>query len=199
MTKRRTWPLMELGLLGEHQAANAAVAVACVEQLRAAGWHVPDTAVAAGLANVCWPARLEVLSQSPLVVLDCAHNVASAEALAQTLQVSFPPARRLLVFASSNDKDVAGIFRVLAPHFQHAFLTRYGNNPRSVTPEELAGFLQRSANMPCTLFPTAAHAWQAARNLAGPSDLICITGSVFLAGELRPLIIGGWESGTVRK
>src|SRR5207237_4066822 len=121
MTKRRTWPAMELSLLGEHQAANAAVAVACVEQLREAGWHLSDAAVARGLAHVDWPARLEVLGHQPLVVLDCAYNVASAAALVQTLQVSFPPARRLLVFASSNDKDVPGIFRVLGPHFQHAF------------------------------------------------------------------------------
>jgi dihydrofolate synthase/folylpolyglutamate synthase len=189
VTKRQTWPVMQLGLLGEHQAANAAVAVACIEQLRSAGWHVPDAAVAAGLANVLWPARLEVLSHRPLVVLDCAHNVASAEALAQTLQTSFPPARRLLVFASSNDKDVAGIFRVLAPYFKHAFLTRYGNNPRSVPPDELAGFLQRSSDLPCTVCPIPADAWQAARAMAAPADLICITGSVFLAGELRPLIL----------
>src|SRR5207253_2683166 len=168
LTKRRTWPAMELSLLGEHQAANAAVAVACVEQLRAAGWQVSDAAVAGGLANVDWPARLEVLSHHPFVVLDCAHNVASAEALAQTLQASFPPARRLLVFASSNDKDVAGIFRVLGPHFQHVFLTRYGKNPRSIPPGELAGLLQRSADVPCTPCPTAAEAWQAARSLAGP-------------------------------
>src|SRR5262249_19397478 len=66
-TKQRTWPVMELGLLGEHQAANASVAVACIELLRAAGWQVPDAAVAEGLARVCWPARLEVLSHHPLV------------------------------------------------------------------------------------------------------------------------------------
>jgi dihydrofolate synthase/folylpolyglutamate synthase len=182
--------MMELGLLGEHQAANAAVAVAGIEQLRAAGWRIPDAAVAAGLAQVRWPARLEVLNHRPVVVLDCAHNVASAEALAQTLEVSFPPARRLLVFASSNDKDVAGIFRSLAPHFQHAFLTRYGNHARSVLPEELAGFWQRSTDRPYTSCPNAAEAWQAAWNLAGPADLICVTGSVFLAGELRPIILG---------
>jgi dihydrofolate synthase/folylpolyglutamate synthase len=190
ITKRRAWPRMELNLLGEHQAANAAVAVACVEQLRAAGWHISDTAVAGGLANVYWPARLEVLRHRPLVVLDCAHNVASAEALARTLQVSFPPAKRFLVFASSDDKDVAGIFRVLGPQFQHVFLTRYGNNPRSMSPEELAGLLQRSADVSFATYSRAADAWQAARTLAEPADLICIAGSVFLAGELRPIILG---------
>jgi dihydrofolate synthase/folylpolyglutamate synthase len=194
MTKRRTWPVMDLGLLGEHQAANAAVAVACVEQLRAAGWQLPDAAVAAGLANVRWPARLEVVNHCPLVVLDCAHNVASAEALAQTLEVSFPPVRRLLVFASSNDKDVAGIFRVLAPYFQHFFLTRYGNNPRSIPPEDLAGLLRRSADVSFTTCPTAGDAWHAARWAAHASDLICVTGSVYLAGELRPIILSDTQS-----
>ncbi len=189
-TDRRAWPLMELGLLGEHQAANAAVAVACVEQLRAAGWHVPDRAVLAGLASVSWPARLEVMDHRPLVVLDCAHNVASASALVETLQASFPPARRLLIFASSNDKDIPGMFRVLAPHFAHAFLTRYTNNPRSVPPEDLAEFLRRSAELSCTVCPTAAKAWEAALAQARSDDLICITGSVFLAGELRPLLVG---------
>ena len=64
VTRQRTWPTMELKLLGEHQAANAAVAVACVEQLRAEGLAVNDPAVAAGLAGVCWPARLEVLRRA---------------------------------------------------------------------------------------------------------------------------------------
>ncbi len=188
-TRRRSFPVMPVGLLGEHQAANAAVAVACVERLQEAGWHVPDEALAWGLANVSWPARLEIVRRRPLTVLDCAHNVASAEALVQTLRASFPAGRRLLVFACSEDKDVAGIFRVLAPEFAHAFLTRYGNNPRSCSPEELRELMRRSGDIPCTLSANATAAWQAARAMAGPEDLICITGSVFLAGELRPLLV----------
>jgi dihydrofolate synthase/folylpolyglutamate synthase len=178
-TERRSWPPMELSLFGPHQAANAAVVVACVEQLRCEGWHIPDRAVAEGLAEVSWPARLEVVGRRPFVVLDCAHNVASAVALVQTLETSFHAARRLLVFAGSSDKDLPGMFAVLAPHFAHAFLTRYTDNPRAVP----------AGGGPMTLCPTPAAAWQAARALARPDDLICITGSVFLAGELRPLLV----------
>ena len=181
---------MEVELLGEHQAANAAVAVACIEQLRAAGWRISDEAVAAGLANVRWPARLEVLGYRPLVVLDCAHNVASAEALVKTLESSFPPARRLLIFASSNDKDVAGMFRAIDGAFTHAFLTRYGHNPRSVPAENLEELLQCNSGISSTICPSAAEALAAARRMAAPDDLICITGSVFLAGELRPILVG---------
>lgn len=190
-TKRRHWPEFELNLLGDHQAANAAVAIACVETLQAEGWRLPDAAVAAGLAEVSWPARLEIAARRPLIVLDCAHNVASALALVRTLQTSLPPARRLLIFAGSSDKDLAGMFRVLAPHFAHAFLTRYTDNPRSVPAERLAELLRANGDVPATLCRTPAEAYQTARAAASPDDVIVITGSVFLAGELRPLLVGG--------
>ena len=190
-TERRRWPEFELNLLGDHQAANAAVAVACVETLQSEGFRLSDAAVAAGMADVSWPARLEVVARKPLIVLDCAHNVASALALVRTLQASFPPARRLLIFAGSSDKDLAGMFRVLSPHFAHAFLTRYTNNPRSVSAERLAELLSDNGHLPFTLCPTPADAFQAARAAASPDDILVITGSVFLAGELRPLLVAG--------
>ena len=188
-TRSRTWPAQTLGLLGGHQAANAAVGVACVEELRQSGLIIPDVAVSSGLASVDWPARMEVLGTRPIVLLDCAHNVASAEVLAETLEASFPPCRKCLIFASSNDKDVTGMFRVLAPHFFHVILTRYGNNPRSVAPEELADILSQTANVPASVCASAALAWQEAKKIAAANDLICIAGSVFLAGELRPILL----------
>jgi dihydrofolate synthase/folylpolyglutamate synthase len=192
-TKERTWPALELGLLGEHQAANAAVVIACVEELRRQGWYLPDAAVAGGLREVFWPARLEVVARRPFIVLDCAHNVASAVALAETLDASFPPGRRLLVFAGSADKDVAGMFRVLAPRFAQAFFTRYTDNPRGVAPEELARLWSAVSAAPVTLCAAPADALRSARTAAGADDLVCIAGSVFLAGELRPLLVGDEE------
>ncbi len=185
---RRVWPWLELSLLGEHQAANAALAVACIEQLLEAGWVIPDAAVAAGLAATDWPARMEVVGRRPLVVLDCAHNTASAEALVRTLRESFPPCRRLLIFAASNDKDLAGMFRILGPHFAHVFLTPYLGSARSTSPERLAEVLRAVEGPPSMQCAAPAAAWEAARAAAGPDDLICITGSVFLAGEMRTLL-----------
>jgi dihydrofolate synthase/folylpolyglutamate synthase len=198
ITDRRHWPVMEVGLLGEHQAANAALAVAVVEHLREEGIAIDDQAVATGLAGVRWPARMEVLGRRPMVVLDCAHNVASVQAVVDTLQASFPSAgaqagKWLLIFASSSDKDLAGMLRVLAPCFDHLYLTRYRHNPRSVLPEQLAAVLGGGPGVAFTTHPTAAEAWQAARAAAGPNDLICVTGSVFLAGELRPLVRGSGD------
>ena len=130
-TERREWPAFDMELVGDHQAANAALVVAAVEELRRQGLYIPDVAVADGLAHVHWPARLEAVGHAPLVLLDCAHNVASAQALLDTLQASFPlqsSGRRILIFASSRDKDVAGMLALLAPHFAHVIFTRFADN-----------------------------------------------------------------------
>jgi dihydrofolate synthase/folylpolyglutamate synthase len=81
------------------------------------------------------------------------------------------------------------MLRLLAPHFEHVYLTRYAHSSRSAAPEHMAELLRRTADVPCTLSSTAAEAWQAARATAEPDDLICVTGSVFLAGELRPWLV----------
>ena len=188
-TRKRVWPWMELKLLGEHQAENAALVVACVEELRSQGWTISDDATAAGLAGAVWPARMEVLGREPLVILDCAHNPASAEALTRTLLTSFPLGRRLLVFAGSSDKDLAGMFRFLAPHFAHAFLTPYLGSARSTPPEQLAQLWRAAGGSTATLCRAPGEAWDSARQMAAPDDLICVTGSIFLAGEMRPLLV----------
>jgi dihydrofolate synthase/folylpolyglutamate synthase len=188
-TRHRSWPWLELNLLGEHQAANAAVTIAAIEELRSQRWHLPDEAVVPALAELQWPARMEVVRRRPLVVLDCAHNVASAWAVVDTLQTCFPPARRWLVFAGSGDKDLPGMFEVLAPHFTHVFLTRFTTNPRAVSPEKLAALLESRASIPYSLHATPDDACMAALDRAGVADIICVTGSVFLAGELRPLLL----------
>jgi dihydrofolate synthase/folylpolyglutamate synthase len=195
VTDRQRWPAMQIGLLGEHQAANAAVAVATVEELRQQGVPIENAAVVSGLASVAWPARLEVVQRRPLVVLDCAHNLASAEALVETLRSSFPPwqratsgPRRHLIFGGSSDKDLEGMFRVLTPHFSDLYLTRYSHSPRSVAPVRLGDMVRRISDISFTVCPSAEEAYQAARAAAGPEDVICITGSVYLAGELLPLV-----------
>lgn len=189
-TFRQWWPWMDLGLIGQHQAANAAGVVASVETLRREGLVIDDAAVARGLANVHWPARLEIVGTSPLVLLDCAHNVASAQALVDTIRDSLVvTGSKQLVFAVSNDKQVAEILAVLAPCFDHFHLTRYGNNPRCLPPETAGELLRRARpDVCCTLHENAAEALRSAQSDAGPDGLVVVTGSVFLAGEVRPLV-----------
>jgi dihydrofolate synthase/folylpolyglutamate synthase len=186
------WPWMDLGLHGQHQAANAAGVALVVEVLRDEGMVISDEAVADGLAHVDWPARLEVMGTEPLVILDCAHNVASAQALIDTIQDSFEtPGKKALILAVSTDKQVSEMLQVLGPRFDRFYLTRYSNNPRCMPPRQAAGLLREIyPDSVISIHEDAAEALCQARQQAGPKDLIAISGSVFLAGELRPLLVG---------
>jgi len=175
-----------VGLLGEHQRANAGCAVAALNVLRSAGMHLPEKAVAVGLANVRWPARVEVVSTSPCVILDSAHNVPSAEALVHALAELAIPGRKRIVFAVSNDKQYPEMLSILAAYFDEFHLTQYGNNPRCVPSETLGPLVPQGK--PVHIHATAAEAWHTARSACKPDDLACVTGSVFLAGELQALV-----------
>lgn len=189
---RPTPPGLTTNLLGRHQLHNAALAVAAIDCLRATGMPIADNAVHRGLRQVKWPARVEHLADRPTIILDSAHNVPSAEALVHTLQECFPAAgAKRVVFAVSSDKPVGEILRVLAGYFDHFHLTQYANNPRSVPPEKLAALLTEVApGKSFHVHANAIAAWTAACAAAAASDLVCITGSVFLAGELRPWLVG---------
>lgn len=177
-------PQVELALLGSHQGANAAVALATLLELRRQGWRLPEDAVRRGLAELSWPARIETIGRRPLVVIDAAHNVASIEALLRTLEESFSPRRRLLIFATTKDKDVGGMLRLLLPRFERVIFTRYQNNPRGVPPDELLSLAEPLAAK-CAVAPDPGSAWAVARAWAAPEDLICVTGSFFIAAEVR--------------
>jgi dihydrofolate synthase/folylpolyglutamate synthase len=182
-----------LAMPGEHQAANAACAVAAVLRLNERGWEVSEDAIRAGLAIARCPARIELLSGQPAVVLDVAHNPASIAALLDVLDERLPGRRKVLIFASSKDKDYAAMLRLVLPRFDAVVLTQYIENPRAMEAEQLAEVAREmtaSARRPAVIevAATPAEALACARHLAGPEDAICITGSFFLAAELRPLL-----------
>lgn len=183
--QRRTLGKIAVGLLGRHQAANAAVALATIGQLQQAGWRLDETAARRGLCEAHCPARVELVAREPTVVIDAAHNLASIQALLDTLGESFSPQRSILVFASTRDKDLAGMLRLLLPHFDEVIFTRYQNNPRGVPPEELAALAAGTAATAPIVCPDPVTAWEEARSRVGPEDLICVTGSFFIAAEMR--------------
>jgi dihydrofolate synthase / folylpolyglutamate synthase len=186
-----------LRLLGRHQAANAAVALAALQELQQTGWNIPEAAIRRGLAELAWPARIEVVARRPTVVLDAAHNVASIEALLEVLDESFAANRRLLVFGTTLEKDVSGMLERLLGRFDHVIFTRYLHNPRAVPIEQLQTLAAEIScrNTPCAVAQwnsqapseaaTPGDAWATVHRLAKPDDLVCITGSFFLAAEMR--------------
>jgi dihydrofolate synthase / folylpolyglutamate synthase len=188
-TWRNTWTELPLPLVGEHQAANAAVAVAAAEVLIELGWQIPPAAIPEGIGRVRWPGRIELVARRPTVIVDTAHNWAAVAALLRTLEESFPARRRVLIFAATRDKDVAGMLRQLLPRFDSIVLTCFQNNSRSVPVEELQRLAQRVGDYPLHAVAEPATAWRLARRFAGPEDLVCVTGSFFIAAELRDLIL----------
>jgi len=179
-----------LGLLGRHQADNAGVALAALAELRQQGWIVPESAVRQGLAEVRSPARVEVIGRHPLVIIDAAHNVASVAALVETLDESFSARPRTLVFATTREKDVEGMLRLLLPRFDRAILTRYLGNPRYVPPEELAAVARSLGGYRVQTLPHPAAVFEELANGAAEQGLICVTGSFFIAAEMRTLLAG---------
>jgi len=179
---------LSLRMLGRHQAANAAVALAVLAELSHGGRAIPEEAIRTGLATVGCPARVEVVARRPAIVLDAAHNRASIEALLKVLDESFSAARRLLVFATSDDKDFRGMLSCLMDRFDEVIFTRYLKNPRAVSPQQLQQLAAELTGRPSTVAAEPAGALEEIRRRAAPDDLICITGSFFLAAEIRRLL-----------
>jgi dihydrofolate synthase/folylpolyglutamate synthase len=191
-TWRTDWGVLDVPLLGPHQAHNMAVALAGLDALAEVepSLSVSPADAARGFAGLGWPARVEVMGSRPWLVVDGAHNVASAAALAETLRSHFPDVPRVLVFGTTRDKDLPGQLRELLPLFRDRVATRYLHNPRAVPPEEAAAAAEAFDGRPAVVARDPAEALEAARRLAGPDGLVCVTGSLFLAAEARAVVLG---------
>ncbi|MEI7852844.1 MAG: folylpolyglutamate synthase/dihydrofolate synthase family protein [Planctomycetota bacterium] len=187
-TQKKQWPWMEMILLGEHQAANAAIVVSAVEELRLLGFVISDEAVQWGLGNTKWPARMQVICKSPWVVIDCAHNGASAAALVRTIKESFPEVPRVLLFGASADKDISGMFKEFSGIFTKVIFAQSINSPRAAKPEELLDIWAQNSTGEAFLGETLEEAGRKAFFATPNPGILCITGSVFLAGEISPIL-----------
>jgi len=179
---------LTIPLLGEHQLENAATAVAAIEALASRGVTIPKQSIVDGLTKVHWPGRLEVLSHKPIFVVDGAHNADSARRLKEALEQYFDFERMILIIGASSDKDVAGIIGELAPLATVAIAT-HSRHPRALAPSLLLEQLA-SRGVTTELTESVAAAASRALALAGPRDIICATGSLFVAAEAREYMKG---------
>lgn len=188
-----------LPLHGEHQAHNAAVALAAVEAFFGAGAQrqLDVDAVRAGFAAVTCPGRLERMRSAPTVFIDAAHNPAGAAALAQTLADGFDFRMLVGVLSVLADKDADGILAALEPVFDSVVVTHNGS-PRALDVETLALAAQErfgadrvitAANLRDAIDAATALVDEATAEEAGASSGtgIVITGSVVTAGAARTL------------
>lgn len=185
MTWRRRYDGLTLPLLGEHQRRNAAVAVAALEALCEVfplRLRLEESHVRRGLANVRLRGRIEVMSENPTVILDVAHNPVSLRALGETLSVHYPGKRVVLLLGISRDKDVKESLRQIIPIASAAVFTGIGH-PRGVDPRELCRMAQElSPGFVCESEPDIEKGLRRALELTESGDILCITGSFYLAG-----------------
>ena len=173
----------DLPLLGRHQLRNAAVALETVAALRARGWRIPDAAVHAGLAQVRWPARFEVLRRAPWFVLDGGHNPQCAQTVVDNLARYFPGRRITLLVGVLADKDYPAMLAALDTQAA-AYIAATPLSPRALPAAELGDYLKRFGK-PVTVCADPAQAAELALAHAAPEDVICAVGSLYMAGAIR--------------
>lgn len=171
-----------MALEGDHQISNAVVAVRLLELLHRDGIAVPRRAIVRGLETVDWPGRLDrrLLPDGRQALLDAAHNVEGAKALASYLRTA-GLAGLPMVFGASSDKDLDDMLAALAPVAGALFLTR-ASNTRAAEPSDLAVRARSAApTVPMELRREPLDAMSAAWRR---SDRIVVAGSIFLLGDV---------------
>lgn len=181
-TNSNSYPQLNIPLLGYHQFVNATTALAGLECLKQQGYIVPKASVYTGFKNVQWNGRIQLIKSSPIVVLDGAHSPVSMEALCRTLRESFRYTQITFIVSLMRDKNLITIGNIVSEVADTVIATQVADNPR-VMP---AGTIQDAWTGICskvTAYPTPEKAMAKALADASPTDLICITGSLYLVGQ----------------
>ena len=177
------WPDMQTRLMGRHQVDNAAISLAACELLNRSGASISEENCRQGLLSLHWPGRLEIVSESPRIILDGAHNLVAAQNLAAFLARETDKRPITMVIGILDDKPYKAMLSALVPVTQKVIFTR-PKIDRGLPPETLyAEAKQYGKEM--TLLPDVQQAVQQAVNQAAPDDIICVAGSLYVVGEAR--------------
>jgi dihydrofolate synthase/folylpolyglutamate synthase len=172
---------ISIPLLGSYQLENVATAVAALEALSLRGVNISRDSIISGLAQVRWPGRLQVLSHSPLLVVDGAHNPDAVRKLLQSLAEHFGFKQAILIMGASGDKDAASVVSEFTPFFDKVIVTQ-SRHPRAMAASQLQA-LFRGYGVESQLKETVPEALSLAVRLAEARDLICVSGSLFVVAE----------------
>ncbi len=182
-TPRRRYRSIHLALAGEHQARNAAMAIAGVENL--AGFPTRIFDVQQGLRHMCWPGRLDFFRSKRKTLLDGAHNPEGASLLHKHLR-RLHPQEIHLVFGALKDKDFRKMGKILFPCATSIHIARLAN-ARTAEPIEIALAHSRFRSR-MSLHQDASTALASAWDVCPTRGLVVVTGSLYLIGELLPAI-----------
>ncbi len=187
-TDQRSCGTCLLPLTGKHQLENAAIAVAALETMEAIGYiQLNEEAIREGLSATRWPARCQCIADDPVTIVDVAHNPDGARALIHALnELGGKKIPVGFVTGFLADKDVSGCIRALAPRASHFWAVGIHNH-RAMPAPQLAELIA-STGRPVVVADLgealdAARAWAKANG-----GLVCIAGSLYLAGEVLEIL-----------
>ncbi|MDP9132638.1 MAG: bifunctional folylpolyglutamate synthase/dihydrofolate synthase, partial [Nitrospirota bacterium] len=178
-------------LQGRFQLDNIACALALIELARERGLTVSEEAVRKGLQRVAWEGRMEIVAEAPTVMVDGAHNPAAALALAEYLaewRRARPAARISLIVGMMRDKHPREFLAPLLPLAETVIFTQ-ADLPRAAAGPDLRELLRDWAPF-AQVAATPADALACAKRSVSSSDLICVTGSLMLVGEIKAHLRG---------
>ena len=180
---------LSIPLLGRHQLANAATAVAALEVLAGKGFNISRSSITNGLARVTWPGRLQIISRHPFIMVDGAHNPDAARRLRESLEQYFDFGQVILIIGISDDKDVAGVVSELAPLADKVIVTR-SHHPRPMAPAAIVAEFAKYG-VEAQVADNVPSALTEASGLAAGEDIICVAGSLFVVAEAIEQVSGG--------
>ena len=175
------WRKLSTSLAGDQQPENAALAISTCELLNRQQMTITESHVRSGLKNVVWPARLDVISTDPYILLDGAHNLAAARKLAKFISAKLSNRSITLVIGILDDKPYRAMLAVLAPLANRVIVTR-ASIDRALPPETLAK-KARIYSRNIVIQPNVAGAVRYAVTTIGKKDAIVVAGSLYVVGE----------------
>jgi dihydrofolate synthase/folylpolyglutamate synthase len=178
-------------LRGRHQIDNAALAVGAVVHLAEHGFAVKEEAIRQGLRETKWEGRLEILQECPMVLVDGAHNPAGISSLCAALKEGFCYRRLTVIFGVLDDKDHRTMLRNLSPLADNLILTR-PESERALSPSMILP-VARQYHRGVIMTERPEEALRMALAAAGPYDLICVTGSLYLIGAVKRFFVDDVE------
>ena len=176
---------LPLPLRGSHQGSNAALALVAVELCCKNGFQIDDEAISRGLASTQWEARLEILQNNPLFILDGAHNSAGMRVLCRALKKDYSYRRLIFIFGALADKNYREMLRIIVSLSPQIIITQL-KAPRAVSVADLERVLNKRG-YPVIVTENVAKAIERAREIANEQDVICAAGSLYLAGEVKQI------------
>jgi len=175
--------LLNVPLPGRFQVRNALTALAAARMLAERGAPIDDDAIARGIASTVWPGRLERIAGKPEIYFDGAHNPSGAREIVVFWETHLPGRNIYLIYGALRDKAVDEIAGLLFPHAAAVILTSPAQS-RAISAPVLAEMTGHHARQ-MEVIPDPNLAFERALELASPDDVIFVTGSLYLVGDLR--------------